>query len=78
VRARQGLADLVLAVLVLGAVASVLAAPVLGRSGHPGAADLAMLLAAGCGVASFALAGAATVRAARRGAGSGRGERGRP
>jgi hypothetical protein len=56
--------------LVLGAVASVLAAPVLGRSGHAGAADVAMGLAAGCGVASFALAGAATLRAARRGAGT--------
>jgi hypothetical protein len=66
-RSRAG--DLPLALLVLLAVACVLAAPVLGRSGHPGAADLAMLAAAGCGVASFALAGAATLRAARRGTG---------
>jgi hypothetical protein len=58
--------DLALALLVLGAIASILAAPVLGRSGYAGAADLAMGAAAGCGVAAFALAGAATLRAARR------------
>ena len=73
--AGSGRTDLPLAALVLAAVACVLAAPVLGRSGHPGAADLAMFAAAGCGVASFALAGAATLRAARRGAGSERGRR---
>ncbi len=58
--------DLPLALLVLAASALVLSAPVLGRIGLGTAADLAMLAAAGCGVASFALAGAATVRAARR------------
>lgn len=61
--------DLTLAVLVLAAAACVLAAPVLGRAGHATAADVAMVAAAGCGVASFALAGAATLRAARRSAG---------
>jgi hypothetical protein len=76
VPARSDAGDLPLAMLVLVGVACALAAPVLGRSGHPGVADLAMLAAAGCGVASFALAGAATLRAARRGAGAQRrGER---
>jgi hypothetical protein len=44
---------------------------VLGRAGHPAAADLAMAAAAACGVASFALAGLATLRAARRRGGAG-------
>lgn len=61
-----GRSDLSLALLVLGAAGCVLVAPVLGRAGHPGAADLAMGAAAVCGVASFALAGVATLRAARR------------
>jgi len=39
---------------------------VLGRAGHPVAADLTMAAAAGCGVAAFVLAGFATFRAARR------------
>jgi hypothetical protein len=51
---------------VLAAAACVLAAPVIGRLGAPTLADVAMWLAAGCGVASFGLAGVATVRAARR------------
>ncbi len=59
--------EALLASLVLAAAALVLAAPVLGRSGHPMAADLAMAAAAGCGVGSFALAGVATLRAARQG-----------
>lgn len=58
--------DLPLAGCALAAAGLVLAAPVLGRAGHPEAADLAMLAAAACGVASFVLAGVATVRAARR------------
>jgi hypothetical protein len=58
--------DLPLVALVLAAAGLVLAAPVLGRAGHPAAADLAMGAAAGCGVASFTLAGWATLRAARR------------
>ena len=75
-RSRAG--DLPLAILVLLAIASALAAPLLGRGGHPGAADLAMLAAAGCGTASFALAAAATLRAARRGPPSGPRGAGRP
>lgn len=53
-------------VLVLGASASVLAAPVLGRLGSPALAEAAMWLAAGSGVAAFGAAGLATARAARR------------
>lgn len=53
-------------VLVLGAVGLVLIAPVLGRAGAATAADGAMLAAALCGVLAFVLAGAATLRAARR------------
>jgi hypothetical protein len=59
--------DAWLAALVLSAAALVLAAPVVGRAGHPRAADAAMLLAAGCGLAAFAWAALATLRAARRG-----------
>ena len=61
-----GRSDFLLAVLVLAAAALVLAAPLVGRAGHPVAADLVMVAAAGCGVASFGLAGVATLRAARR------------
>jgi hypothetical protein len=59
-------ADAPLAACALAGAALVLAAPVLGRAGHPVAADVAMATAAGCGIASFVLAGFATVRAARR------------
>jgi hypothetical protein len=52
--------------LVLGSAACVLAAPVIGRLGAPLLADVAMWVAAGCGVAAFGVAGAATVRAALR------------
>jgi hypothetical protein len=58
--------DFSLASLTLAAAALVLAAPVLGRIGHPAAADLAMAAAALCGLASFALAAVATLRAHRR------------
>ena len=61
--------DLLLAALVLAACAFVLAAPVLGRLGHPVLADLAMAAAALCGLASFTLAGLATLRANRRAGG---------
>jgi hypothetical protein len=69
--------DLSLAILALAAAAFVLAAPVLGRAGHPAVADLFMVAAAGCGIGSFALAGVATLRSARRRDGAGRGPGGR-
>jgi hypothetical protein len=65
--------DVPLAACALAAAALVLAAPVLGRAGHPVAADLAMAAAAACGVASFVLAGLATLRAARGRSGGHRG-----
>lgn len=61
--------DLVLVALVLLAAGAVLLAPVAGRSGWPGLATALMLVAAGAGTASFAVALAATLRAARRPAG---------
>lgn len=58
--------DVPVATLALVASALVLAAPVAGRSGHPRLADVLMATAALSGVASFALAGFHTLRAARR------------
>lgn len=54
-----------IAVLVLFTSGLVLAAPVLGRMGHATIADGVMAVAAACGLASFVLVGAATLRAAR-------------
>lgn len=61
-----GHSELPLVASVLAAAGLVLAAPVIGRAGHPVAADLAMAAAATCGLGSFVLAGVATWRAARR------------
>jgi hypothetical protein len=58
--------DLPLATSALAAAGFALLAPVLGRIGHPAAADLALAAAALCGFGSFALAGLATYRAHRR------------
>jgi hypothetical protein len=54
-----------IALLALSTSGLVLAAPALGRIGHAGMADVAMALAAACGLGSFLLAGVATLRAAR-------------
>jgi hypothetical protein len=62
--------ELALVGLVLLAAGTVLVAPIAGRSGFPGLATALMALAAGAGVASFALALAATWRAARRARGA--------
>lgn len=56
-----------IAALVLFASGLVLAAPVLGRIGQAAVADLAMALAAACGLGAFLLAGRATLRAVRSG-----------
>jgi len=53
--------------LVLLAIVAVLFAPILGRNGWPVLATAFLLLAVGAGVASFALALVATLRASRRG-----------
>jgi hypothetical protein len=59
-------AEVRLAALVLAAAALVLAAPVVGRAGHPVLADVVMALAAACAFTSFGVAAFHTVRAARR------------
>jgi uncharacterized membrane protein YhaH (DUF805 family) len=61
-----------IAVLALVAAGLVLVAPVLGRTGHAGAADVAMAIGATCGLVSFLIAAAATVRDVRAKARSGR------
>jgi hypothetical protein len=63
-----GRSDAPFALLVLAGAALVLAAPVIGRAGYGRLADVLMGLAAGAGVASFAWAGALTLRASRRAA----------
>jgi hypothetical protein len=59
--------DARLGALVLLAAALVLAAPVVGRAGHPRAADGAMALAALCGLGAFFWTALVTLRASRRG-----------
>lgn len=59
-------AEAPIAGLALLAAALVLCAPLAGRAGSPLLADLLMAGAAFAGLASFALAGRATLRAARR------------
>jgi hypothetical protein len=58
-------AEVWIAALALSASAFAMAAPVLGRSGYAGAAEVVVALAAACGIGSFLLAGIATLRAAR-------------
>jgi hypothetical protein len=58
--------ELAIVALVMSAAGLILAAPVLGRSGAPGWADVAMFGAAAAGVGAFGLAGMQTLRAARR------------
>ncbi|MEB2344765.1 MAG: hypothetical protein OZ948_08495 [Deltaproteobacteria bacterium] len=65
--------DQAIVALVLLAIATVLFAPLAGRSGWPGLATTSMLVAAGSGVAAFVLAVVATVRAGRRPPRAGRG-----
>jgi len=57
--------DAGIAALALSASILVMGAPVLGRTGHTGAAEIAVALAAACGLGSFLLAGLATLRATR-------------
>jgi hypothetical protein len=59
-------ADALLIALVLAAAGLVIAAPLLGRYGHPSLADVTMAAAALAGLGAFVLAGVNTVRAARR------------
>lgn len=59
-------ADLAIVGLVLAGIALVLAAPLLGRSGEPLAADLAVIGAAAAGLGAFGLALLETLRAMQR------------
>lgn len=59
-------AETAIIALVVAASASVLAAPVAGRAGASGLAQVLALGAAACGLAAFATAGVTTLRAARR------------
>lgn len=65
--------DVLLIALVLLAVFAALLAPIAGRSGWPALATGLLVVAAGAGVVSFALALAATLRAGRRPPRAGRG-----
>lgn len=58
--------ELAFAVLILAASALVMLAPLVGRAGYAGLADVTMVLAAAGGVGSFVWAAAHTLRAARR------------
>ena len=58
--------ELLIVGLVLSAAALVLVAPLLGRSGAAGTADVTMATAAAAGIAAFAIAARETLRATRR------------
>jgi hypothetical protein len=58
--------EVAIVLLVLAAAALVLAAPVLGRNGFRGAADIAMALAALAGISAFAVVTVDTLRSSRR------------
>ena len=58
--------EVAIVALVMAAVGLILLAPLLGRGGAPGWADVAMALAAGAGVGAFVLAAVHTCRAATR------------
>ena len=62
-------------VLVMAAVGLILVAPLLGRSGIPGWADVAMGLASGAGLGAFVLVAVDTCRAAMRPRDGGKGEK---
>ena len=65
--------EVVIAALVMAAAGLILLAPLLGRVGLPGWADVVMALASGAGVGAFVLVAVVTCRAARHG-GEGRKE----
>jgi hypothetical protein len=65
--------EIVIVALVMAATGLILLAPLLGRVGAPGWADVAMALASGAGMGAFVLVAVMTVRAARRRGDGGRG-----
>jgi len=58
--------EVVIMVLVMAAAGLILVAPLLGRGGMPGWADVAMGLASGAGIGAFVLVAVHTCRAATR------------
>ena len=58
--------EITVVALVMAAAGMILLAPLLGRYGAPGWADVVMLLAAGAGIGAFAVAAVHTFRAAPR------------
>jgi hypothetical protein len=67
--------EIAVVVLVMAAAGMILVAPLLGRSGTPGWADVAMGLASGAGIGAFILAAVSTCRAAMRPSDGGKGEK---
>jgi hypothetical protein len=65
--------EVVIVALVMAAAGLILLAPLLGRVGVPGWADVVMALASGAGVGVFVLVAVVTVRAARRRGNGGKG-----
>jgi hypothetical protein len=65
--------EVVIVALVMTAAGLILLAPLLGRVGVPGWADVVMALASGAGVGAFVLVAVVTGRAARRRGDGGRG-----
>lgn len=59
--------EVAIVALIMSAAGLILLAPLLGRLGAPGWADMVMALASGAGVCPFILVAVATFRAARRG-----------
>ena len=60
------MSDRIIVFLVLAACGLVLVAPLLGRSGAPGIADVVMGSAAAASISAFVIAARATARAARK------------
>jgi hypothetical protein len=58
--------EVVIVTLVMAAAGLILLAPLLGRIGAPGWANIVMALASGAGVGAFVLVAVVTCRAARR------------
>jgi hypothetical protein len=65
--------EVVIVALVVAAAGLILLAPLLGRAGAPGWADVVMAIASGAGVGAFVLVTVVTVRAARRRGDGGKG-----
>jgi hypothetical protein len=58
--------EVIIVALVMAAAGLILLAPLLGRVGAPGWANMVMALASGAGVCAFVLVAVVTFRAARR------------